>query len=88
MLDLILFEQQNSGYTATTNWGSVVSQNAVVSVALDMDNHKLYMAVNNTYQDSGNPVTAANPITFDATETVAIATTGYSLCTKNLAEYG
>ena len=74
-----LDKQQNSGYTSTSSWGAGVGQNQVVGVALDMDNHKLYMAVNNTYQDSGNPVTAANPITFDATETVAIATTGYSL---------
>ena len=74
-----LDEQQNSGYTTTSSWGAVVSQNQVVGVALDMDNHKLYMSVNNTYQDSGNPVTGANAITFDATETVAIATTGYSL---------
>ena len=74
-----LDKQQNSGYTTTASWGAAVSQNQVVGVALDMDNHKLYMAVNNTYQASGNPVTAANPITFDATETVAIATTGYSL---------
>ena len=74
-----LDKQQNSGYTTTSSWGGTVSQNAVVSVALDMDNHNLYMAVNNTYQASGNPVTGANAITFDATETVAIANTGYSL---------
>ena len=77
-----LFQVQNSGYT-NVSWGAGVSQNAVVSVALDMDNHKLYMAVNNTYQDSGNPVTGANAITFDATETVAIATSGYSLGSGN-----
>ena len=77
-----LFQVQNSGYT-NVSWGGTVSQNAVVSVALDMDNHKLYMAVNNTYQDSGNPVTGANAITFDATETVAIASSGYSLGSGN-----
>ena len=74
-----LDEQQNSGYTTTSSWGSVVSQNQIVGVALDMDNHKLYMSVNNVYQNSGNPVTGANAITFDDTETVAIANTGYSL---------
>jgi len=78
-----LDEQQNSGYTTTSGWGSVVSQNAIVGVALDMDNHKLYMSVNNTYQNSGNPVTGANAITFDDTETVAIANTGYSLGSGN-----
>jgi hypothetical protein len=81
-----LFEQQNSGYTVTTSWGSVVSQNQIVGVALDMDNHKLYMAVNNTYQNSGDPTSGATgtgAISFDATETVAIATTGYSLGSGN-----
>ena len=78
-----LDEQQNSGYTTTSGWGGTVSQNQIVGVALDMDNHKLYMSVNNVYQNSGNPVTGANAITFDATETVAIANTGYSLGSGN-----
>lgn len=78
-----LDEQQNSGYTTTSSWGGVVSQNQIVGVALDMDNHKLYMSVNNVYQNSGNPVTGANAITFDDTETVAIANTGYSLGSGN-----
>ena len=78
-----LYVVNNAGSSNTASWGSAVSQNAVVSVALDMDNHKLYMAVNNTYQDSGNPVTGANAISIDATETVAIATSGYSLGSGN-----
>ena len=78
-----LDEQQNSGYTTTSGWGGTVSQNQIVGVALDMDNHKLYMSVNNVYQNSGNPVTGANAITFDDTETVAIANTGYSLGSGN-----
>jgi len=78
-----LFQVQNSGSSTVTGWGAAVSQNQVVSVALDMDNHKLYMAVNNTYQNSGNPVTGANAISIDATETVAIATSGYSLGSGN-----
>ena len=41
------------------------------------------MSVNNVYQNSGNPVTGANAITFDDTETVAIANTGYSLGSGN-----
>ena len=81
-----LDEQQNSGYTTTSSWGSVVSQNAIVSVALDMDNHNLYIALNNTYQNSGNPTSGATgtgAISFDDTETVAIANTGYSLGSGN-----
>ena len=81
-----LFEVQNSGYTLTTGWGGVVSQNAVVSVALDMDNHNLYIAINNTYQNSGDPTSGATgtgAISFDDTETVAIANSGYSLGSGN-----
>ena len=51
-----------------------------------MDNHNLYIAINNTYQNSGDPTSGATgtgAISFDATETVAIATTGYSLGSGN-----
>jgi hypothetical protein len=81
-----LDEQQNSGYTTTSGWGGSVSQNAIVGVALDMDNHNLYIAVNNTYQNSGDPTSGATgtgAISFDDTETVAIANTGYSLGSGN-----
>jgi hypothetical protein len=81
-----LDEQQNSGFTQTLNWGGVVSQNQIVGVALDMDNHNLYIAVNNTYQNSGDPTSGATgtgAISFDDTETVAIANTGYSLGSGN-----
>jgi hypothetical protein len=77
-----LMQQQNSGYTLISGWGSSISQLATVGIAVDMDNHNLYLAVNNTYQNSGDPTSGATgtgAISFDATETVAIATTGYSL---------
>ena len=81
-----LYVVNNAGSSTTASWGSAVSQNAVVSVALDMDNYKLYMAVNNTYQNSGDPTSGATgtgAISIDATETVAIATSGYSLGSGN-----
>ena len=81
-----LYVVNNAGSSNTLSWGSAVSQNAVVSVALDMDNYKLYMALNNTYQNSGNPTSGATgtgAISIDATETVAIATSGYSLGSGN-----
>ena len=81
-----LFQVQNSGSSTVSGWGSSISQNQTVGIALDMDNYKLYMAVNNTYQNSGVPTsgsTGTGAISFDATETVAIATSGYSLGSGN-----
>ena len=77
-----LYKVQNSGYSVISSWGSSVSQNQVVGIALDMDNHNLYIAINNTYQNSGDPTSGATgtgAISFDDTETVAIAISGYSL---------
>ena len=81
-----LYKVQNSGYSLISGWGSSVSQNQVVGIAVDMDNHNLYIAINNTYQNSGDPTSGATgtgAISFDDTETVAIATSGYSLGSGN-----
>jgi hypothetical protein len=81
-----LYKVQNSGYSVISGWGSSVSQLQVVGIAVDMDNHNLYIAINNTYQNSGVPTSGATgtgAISFDDTETVAIATTGYSLGSGN-----
>ena len=81
-----LFKQQNSGYTQTNSFGSSISQNQTVGVAIDMDNHNLYIAINNTYQNSGNPTSGATgtgAISFDDTETVAFGLSGYSLGSGN-----
>lgn len=77
-----LSKVQNSGYSLISGWGSSISQLQIVGIAVDMDNHNLYIAINNTYQNSGNPTSGATgtgAISFDDTETVAIAMTGYSL---------
>ena len=81
-----LYKQQNSGYSLTSGWGSSPSQNQTVGIAVDMDNHNLYIAINNTWQNSGDPTSGATgtgAISFDDTETVAIANTGYSLGSGN-----
>ena len=81
-----LFKQQNSGYTLTTGFGSSISQNQKVGVAIDMDNHNLYIAINNTWQNSGDPTSGATgtgAISFDDTETVAFGLSGYSLGSGN-----
>ena len=81
-----LFKQQNSGYTLTTAFGSSISQNQKVGVAIDMDNHNLYISINNTWQNSGDPTSGATgtgAISFDDTETVAFGLSGYSLGSGN-----
>jgi len=81
-----LYKQQNSGYTLTSSFGSSISQNQKVGVAIDMDNHNLYIAINNTWQNSGDPTSGATgtgAISFDATETVAFGLSGYSLGSGN-----
>jgi len=81
-----LFKQQNSGYTLTTAFGSSISQNQKVGVAIDMVNHNLYISINNTWQNSGDPTSGATgtgAISFDDTETVAFGLSGYSLGSGN-----
>jgi len=81
-----LYKQQNSGYTLTAAFGSSISQNQKVGVAIDMDNHNLYISINNTWQNSGDPTSGATgtgAISFDDTETVAFGLSGYSLGSGN-----
>ena len=116
------------GVTGQSTWGV----NDIISIALDMDNHKVYFAKNGTWQNSGDPTSGAtgtgavsiasgytyffgvsdnqgstvwvysgnfgNPL-YGITSTnadangygnfeYAVPSGYYSLCTKNLAEYG
>jgi len=112
-----------------SGWNTYV-QGDIISVALDLDNGKLYFATNGTYGNSSNPSTASNGYSFTVgTDTYfpavnvretsesgtwelnfgnppftissgnsdgngygnfeyAVPSSYYSLCTKNLAEYG
>ena len=45
--------------SATDNWGDTFGANDIMSVALDLDNLKLYFAKNGTWQNSGDPTTGA-----------------------------
>ena len=47
-----------SGFTA---YGSSVGAGDVMGIALDVDNGKIWFSKNGTFQNSGNPVTGANP---------------------------
>ena len=42
-------------------FGDDYGTNDIIGVALDLDNGKIWFAKNNSWQDSGNPATGANP---------------------------
>ena len=55
--------------TAATYMSGAVSNGDVVGVAVDCDNGKIFFADSNTWGDSGNPATGANPAgTFTASD--------------------
>jgi len=44
---------------SSTTWGTTWSQNDIIGVALDCDNSKLYMSVNGTWMESGDPTSGS-----------------------------
>ena len=50
-------QYRNSG--SDTAYGDVYDDNDIISIALDLDNNKLYFAKNGTWQNSGDPTTGA-----------------------------
>ena len=49
-------------YNATgTAYGNTFTSGNVIGVAFDADNGKLFFSIDNTWQNSGNPLTGANP---------------------------
>jgi hypothetical protein len=48
---------------------STFTTNDIISVALDMDNNKLYFAKNGTWQNSANPSSGTNGISINANPT-------------------
>ena len=45
-----------------SSYGSAYSTGDIIGVALDLDNGKVFIAENNTYNASGNPVNGSNPM--------------------------
>ena len=56
-------EEYGSTFTEQSGMdtGTTLSAGAIISCAVDMDNKKLFFAINGTYLGSGNPATGANP---------------------------
>ena len=50
--------QTSVAYSSFPNAGT----GDIISIALDMDNGKIYFAINNTWGNSGNPATGTNPV--------------------------
>ena len=48
------------GTASSGGTGSALSAGNIVGIAIDMDNYKIYFAVNNTYVESGNPAGNSN----------------------------
>jgi len=44
----------------TASWGSSVSNGDITAIAIDCDNGAAYLAINNTWQDSGDPTSGAS----------------------------
>ena len=60
------YSYANGGYKSNANSNSATGYSSyttgdVVSVALDLDNGRIFFAKNGTWQESGNPATGANP---------------------------
>lgn len=70
--------------SATVSYGSALSDGDIVGMAVDMDAGKIWFSINGTWQNSGNPATAANPAplggavgsTFDKTDRYRIISYG------------
>jgi len=55
--------QNNS---ATDSWGSSYTTDDIMSVALDLDNNRLFFAKNGTWQNSGDPTSSTGAISITA----------------------
>jgi hypothetical protein len=60
------YSYANGGYKSNNNNNSATgystyTTNDVISVALDLDNGRIFFAKNGTWQESGNPATGSNP---------------------------
>ena len=75
--DLAISYYGHNGYIvdndSTQAYGNTYAANDIISVALDLDNDKLYFAKNGTWQDSGDPTSGAT-----GTGAISITNTYYT----------
>jgi hypothetical protein len=71
---------------SATSYGSALSDNDIVGVALDLDNNKLYFSINGTFQNSGDPTSGSSGT--GAISISAPATGFYHFATGNILTSG
>jgi hypothetical protein len=52
---------------SATSYGSGFANNAIIMMAVDADNNKIYFGSNGTWYNSGNPSSGTNGYSFNAT---------------------
>jgi hypothetical protein len=58
----VVYRDNSNAYTGLSDW----SANDTCGVAIDLDNQEMFLHINGTYTNSGNPATRANPYDFSS----------------------
>jgi len=75
--------------TSPSASGSGNSIGAIYQVAIDVDANKVWIGVDNTWRDSGNPATGANPyFTITSNKTYAFVGVGEDTAAGSIANFG
>jgi len=74
----------------TIGWGGTANANDIIGIALDMDNGKVYFAINNTWQNSANPAAGTGGISLtypDDAYYMGVSFFGVNECKGNWGGY-
>jgi hypothetical protein len=82
-------EEYGSTFTEQSGMdtGSALSAGAIISCAVDMDNKKLFFAIDGTYLGSGNPATGANPTFTWSIDTEMVFSTQQAFASPSQSTY-
>jgi len=58
----VVYKDNATAYSSLTEWSS----GNICGVAIDLDNQEMFLHINGTYTNSGNPATRANPYDFSS----------------------
>jgi hypothetical protein len=76
--------------TLTIGWGNAANANDIIGIALDMDNGKVYFAINNTWQNSANPAAGTGGVSLtypDDAYYMGVSFFGSNICLANWGGY-
>jgi len=74
----------------TIGWGNAANANDIIGIALDMDNGKVYFAINNTWQNSANPAAGTGGVSLtypDDAYYMGVSFFGSNICLANWGGY-